>query len=604
MMVIMLLPLILLMLISLIRAEPHKKLEGSFFIYDWPDYINDVWPPMNSTLNPNSSFSHNFRGNNGAGQAVDPSIGYFSTWQFSMYQLTMARLRASPYRTLNPAEAMTFIVPFDIGVHSYIDHLNGRTRVASPHGWRVIEWMKESIVKHGENIVWKNRGHDHFVLFSITSYQIIGIGAKVFLTQICQNCSVLTIETTPTLTCRKYYSNKSRKWWYAVPYPSSYHWHEGIQELPWKAPSYQYSNQYPYSDSHTISKAVVAAEEEIHRHRPYLTIFIGSVDTSTPRSNVVRRIAKRDCLQDQSSSSDKKRGQCLWFDTAHSCSGVLNQTDGMLLYRKTIFCLAPTGDSLTRKSLFDSMVAGCIPVVFAKATITQYLWHVPPEIVDKVSVYIPAQSVIDNSINFIDFLRNNISSEQIVSMQQELEKLAPSLQYSILPYGYGATEEEAWRYFQLSQFGYQWNTASQQHHKLNKRTTKDATPAPYPGLENETPLSTIPPSKLNLSGYRYRGKTWSPPFRDAVDVMVERLLNRSTVEPLEGFTEEQAINFAKLRDDISAEDPDYVGLARIGQVLASKEKRRRDRAAGLDGYTVVPQKPRNRKGRGKSQSID
>jgi hypothetical protein len=321
-------------------------------------------------------------------------------------------------------------------------------------------------------------------------------------------------------------------------------------------------------------------------------------------------MAKRDCIQDQQkqqqqtntdTDNNKKsqRGECLWFDTAHSCAGVLNQTDGMLLYRKTIFCLAPTGDSLTRKSLFDSMVAGCIPVVFAKATITQYLWHIPPEVVDQVSVYIPAQSVIDQTINFLDYLRHNVSAEQIISMQQALEKLAPSLQYSILPYGYGATEEEAWRYYQLSQFGYQWSTASHQHHKLNKRTTQDAIPAPYPGLEHETASSILPASSTSLSGYRYRGKTWSPPFRDAVDVIVERLLNRSTVEPMEGFTEEQAINFAKLRDDISAEDPDYVGLARIGQVLASKEKRRRDRAAGLDGYTVVPQKPRgNKRGRG------
>ena len=32
----------------------------------------------------------------------------------------------------------------------------------------------------------------------------------------------------------------------------------------------------------------------------------------------------------------------------------------------------PTGDSLTRKSLFDSLVAGCIPVLFSRASLTQY----------------------------------------------------------------------------------------------------------------------------------------------------------------------------------------------------------------------------------------
>ena len=32
----------------------------------------------------------------------------------------------------------------------------------------------------------------------------------------------------------------------------------------------------------------------------------------------------------------------------------------------------PVGDSLTRKSLFDSLVAGCIPVLFSRASLTQY----------------------------------------------------------------------------------------------------------------------------------------------------------------------------------------------------------------------------------------
>jgi hypothetical protein len=37
----------------------------------------------------------------------------------------MARLRASEHRTLNASLASAFIVPFDIGVHSFIDHRNG-----------------------------------------------------------------------------------------------------------------------------------------------------------------------------------------------------------------------------------------------------------------------------------------------------------------------------------------------------------------------------------------------------------------------------------------------------------------------------------------------
>ena len=47
----------------------------------------------------------------------------------------------------------------------------------------------------------------------------------------------------------------------------------------------------------------------------------------------------------------------------------------MLQFRDSVFCPAPPGDSVTRKSIFDALVTGCIPVIFAKASLNQYRWH-------------------------------------------------------------------------------------------------------------------------------------------------------------------------------------------------------------------------------------
>ena len=63
--------------------------------------------------------------------------------------------------TLDPNEATSFIVPFDLGVHSYIDHMNGFPRLASPHGWMAQALLKEKV--SDKNVFLKNRGHDHFV---------------------------------------------------------------------------------------------------------------------------------------------------------------------------------------------------------------------------------------------------------------------------------------------------------------------------------------------------------------------------------------------------------------------------------------------------------
>ena len=83
----------------------------------------------------------------------------------------------SEHRTLDPAKATAFIVPFDPGVHSYVDHMTGKPRLASPHGWRAINCLKE---ESKDPVKWHNNGHDHFVFHSVTVYQMVGIGVKVF----------------------------------------------------------------------------------------------------------------------------------------------------------------------------------------------------------------------------------------------------------------------------------------------------------------------------------------------------------------------------------------------------------------------------------------
>ena len=103
--------------------------------------------------------------------------GLFQTWQFSMYKNVMQRLVVSKYRTRDPAKASAFVIPFDAGVHSYIDHKNGKYRLGSPYGWSVINWLQES--KKSVDL-WKYRGHDHYVFFGLTEFTMTGIAQKEF----------------------------------------------------------------------------------------------------------------------------------------------------------------------------------------------------------------------------------------------------------------------------------------------------------------------------------------------------------------------------------------------------------------------------------------
>lgn len=175
---------------------------------------------------------------------------------------------------------------------------------------------------------------------------------------------------------------------------------------------------------------------------------------------------------------------------------VVNASSAMLQFRESRFCPAPPGDSVTRKSLFDSLLAGCVPVLFMRASLSQYHWHLSKADVDAVSVYIPMKDVIENDLNFMDVLRN-ISEAELLTKQKAIARIAPTLQYAVAPDRVGN--------------------------------------------------GTI-------------GETWRPPFKDAVEVIIDRIVDKRTVEPLQGFPDEKLQWNRREQKLIIGTDPDYAGL--------------------------------------------
>ena len=450
-----------------------------FYIYEWPSDLDIVWPPPGAKLHSKSGYDHGFYGNNGAGDVLISEIGLFQTWQFSLYRNLISRLRVSKYRTKNPSNATAFIIPFDLGVNSYIDHVTGQPRLAAPLG-RSAGWLLKNHCNGDQSdIFWKNRGHDHYILFSITAYQMVGMMVKEFFMFVCQNCTVLTIETSPTKTA---IPGRTRKHWYAVPYPSSFHWHERIIQLPWLN-----------TNSRDVKPSSGQWEMLPRMNQRYiLSLFIGSTAPSQPSSKRLRVILQKQCTEDLTSS-------CHWYETAHACNGVVNATKQMLLFRSAVFCPAPAGDSVTRKSIFDSLVAGCIPVLFSRASLSQYSWHVSDEDVDRVSVYIPMSGILNGSLNFITVLKS-ITIDDIQRKQKRIAELAPTLQYAVVP------------------------------------------------------------SDLDLNN-----STWSPPFRDAADVVIDHILDRRTVEPITGFSNKELLQQHQLQKYMLTNHEDYGAMRAVGE---------------------------------------
>lgn len=120
-------------------------------------------------------------------------------------------------------------------------------------------------------------------------------------------------------------------------------------------------------------------------------------------------------------------GSCRVLDCGGSrCS---NGTSAILeTFLDSNFCLQPRGDSFTRRSIFDCMVAGTIPVFFWKRTAYfQYEWFLPQE-PDGYSVFIDRNEVKNGTS--IRGVLEKISKKDIRRMRRKVIEIIPNIVYA------------------------------------------------------------------------------------------------------------------------------------------------------------------------------
>lgn len=106
------------------------------------------------------------------------------------------------------------------------------------------------------------------------------------------------------------------------------------------------------------------------------------------------------------------------------------------LPRSSIFCLQPPGDMPTRKSLFDAILSGCIPVLFHPLTARyMYEWHLGQVMWESISISFDTvhdqKELINNRVDYIQKLIDiyNNHPEIIKEKQNLIKRYASQLQY-------------------------------------------------------------------------------------------------------------------------------------------------------------------------------
>eukprot|EP00897_Mesotaenium_endlicherianum_P009613 jgi/Mesen1/8680/ME000051S08081 len=188
---------------------------------------------------------------------------------------------------------------------------------------------------------------------------------------------------------------------FAVPYPTSFHPRTDLQVETW-----------------------VRAVRARAGARTWRTSFVGRGRSTKSNTGLLRKELMRQCRAAES------HAECRLLVCFPGKSSPCNYPGAITeVQLASDFCLQPPGDSAVRRSTFDALIAGCIPVFFdPRSAYTQYLWHLPSRH-DSYSVFIPREAITNGSVNVISVL-SSYSRARITSMRETILGLIPGLLYS------------------------------------------------------------------------------------------------------------------------------------------------------------------------------
>ncbi|XP_038699445.1 probable xyloglucan galactosyltransferase GT17 isoform X2 [Tripterygium wilfordii] len=367
---------------------PTCRSRVSVYVYDLPAEFNFGLLKDCHHLNVYTDMCPHVA-NSGLGQPLqdmeDESAAtatWFATHQFIAEMIFHARVLNHPCRTRDPSRASLFYVPFYGGLHASSMFREPNHALRDDLAVRLVDYL--------QSITWwhRNHGRDHFITLGRTAWDFMredggpDFGANRLLNlPPVKNMSVLTVERQPWQGHNQH----------GIPYPSYFHPMTSQSMLTWQ-------------------------EKIAHSQRPHLFSFIGG-----PRKGV-EKAAIRDELINQCSRSRKCKLLKCENNGRNNCHEPKRVLEIMM---KSEFCLQAPGDSFTRRSTFDAVLAGCVPVFFSAHTAySQYKWYLPEEY-KEYSVFIDVEK---GNVSVEEELMK-IGKERLEKMRKRVIDLIPRVTY-------------------------------------------------------------------------------------------------------------------------------------------------------------------------------
>ncbi|KAL3524202.1 hypothetical protein ACH5RR_017036 [Cinchona calisaya] len=363
---------------------------GKVYVYDLPPFFNSELLQNCHQLNPWKSGCDAFANDgfgkiaNGISKLVPENLTHSWYWtdQFALEILHHNRMIHFRCRSFEPESATAFYIPFYAGlaVGKYLWYnytFEDRDRYCE----MMLNWVANQPFWNRSN------GWDHFISMGRISWDFRRTkgrdwGSSCIYMPGMTNITRLLIERNP--------------WDYfdiGVPYPTGFH------------PS-------------TVDDVTAWQKFVRTRQRNNLYCFAGAT----------RGFYRNDFRGQLLSQCRNNSDACRVVDCAGSkCS---NGTSAILqTFLDSDFCLQPRGDSFTRRSIFDCMVAGSIPVFFWRRTAyMQYAWFLPDE-PESYSVFIHRSEVVNGTTSIRSVLES-ISKEKVKIMREKVIEYIPRMVYA------------------------------------------------------------------------------------------------------------------------------------------------------------------------------
>lgn len=313
------------------------------------------------------------------------SNSWFVTHPHLLEVIFHNRMKQYKCLTNDSSLASAIYVPFYAGLDlgRYLWGFNASTRDSGAID--LFKWLLEEPE-------WERmKGRDHFFIAGRTTWDFRSLtntdrnwGSKLMYLPQAKNVTILSLESSHWI-----------KRDFAIPYPTNFHPSNDDQVIEWQ-------------------------NKMRKQKRKYLFSFAGAPGPK-----------QRDSIRGEIISQCLEAGEkCKWLDCKSSSSGNCDDPSKVAkMFRSSTFCLQPRRDTPTRRSTFDSILAGCIPVFFdMHSAYAQYAWHLPKEST-KYSVLIP-ESDVKRARADIEKTLSAIPEEAVVKMREEVIRLIPNIMYA------------------------------------------------------------------------------------------------------------------------------------------------------------------------------